>query len=398
MYSVAIIGFLGCFIVALSFGLWLKSRNHRQVQAEFEALKAELSKSVNVQEQLQQLETEKQKFEQKNKKLWKMSETVHKEKAKVDTLNENLQLEKDKLEADKKKLDEKVKKLWQTSTSIHKEKERINELKNEIEEKHQSIMDSVNYAQRIQAAILPTQEEIKMALPHSFVLFKPRDIVSGDFYWFSHFDSYTVIACCDCTGHGVPGAFMSMIGNTLLNQIVNENGISDASQILFQLDLEINQALKQSSESDESGNNYNKANDGMDVGLCVITNHPDGNKTLNYSGANRPLYFISGGEFTEQKATVAGIGGINYGNGEKSYLQYRIPLLPGDTFYISSDGYADQFSELNQKLMTKRFKEELRNIQHLNMDEQCTYLGNYLDTWKGKSRQMDDVCVIGIRV
>ena len=178
-----------------------------------------------------QLETEKQKAEEKSKKVWQMSETVYKEKKKVDEQVEQLQTEKEKLETEKKKVDEKVKKLWSQSMAIHKEKERINELKLEIEHKHKEIIDSVNYAKRIQEAILPDKREIIEKLPNSFILFKPRDIVSGDFYWFSFKNGKSIIAAVDCTGHGVPGAFMSMIGNTVLNQIVNEKGVTDPSQI-----------------------------------------------------------------------------------------------------------------------------------------------------------------------
>jgi serine phosphatase RsbU (regulator of sigma subunit) len=349
-------------------------------------------------EQLKALEEEKKKFEAKNKKLWAMSEAVHKAKHKVDEQNEFLQKEKEKLEAEKKKLDEKVKKLWQTSTAVHKEKERINELKNIVEEKHQSIVDSVTYAKRIQDAILPTREEILSHLPDSFILFKPRDIVSGDFYWFSRKENHTIIACCDCTGHGVPGAFMSMIGNTLLNLIVNQNGITDPGQILFHLDLEINKALKQKVYREDDTENYTQANDGMDLGLCSIEDLKDGTKILHFSGANRPLYFISSDKLLEYKSEKYGIGGTHYAEESKTYRTETIPLQRGDIFYLSSDGFADQFNENDKKLMTRRFKEELLAIHHKPMQEQGQYLDDFVENWKGNTRQMDDICVIGVKI
>ena len=210
------------------------------------------SSSASLSDDKIKLEEEKKKVEEKNKKFWQMSEAVYKEKKKVDEQVDQLKIEKEKLEADKKKVDEKVKKLWSQSMAIHKEKERINELKLEIEHKHKEIIDSVNYAKRIQEAILPDRKEIDLHLPDSFILFKPRDIVSGDFYWFSFKNNRSIIAAVDCTGHGVPGAFMSMIGNTLLNQIVNEKGITDPASILNSLNEEINFSLKQTQQDSES--------------------------------------------------------------------------------------------------------------------------------------------------
>jgi serine phosphatase RsbU (regulator of sigma subunit) len=345
-------------------------------------------------EEKQKIEEEKKKAEEKNKKLWQMSEAVYKEKAKVDEANvqlreetEKLTKEKDKLAEEKKKVDEKVKKLWSQSIAIHKEKERINELKLEIESKHKEIIDSVNYAKRIQEAILPDKNLIFQHLSHSFILFKPRDIVSGDFYWFSHKNNISLIAAVDCTGHGVPGAFMSMIGNTLLNKIVNEKGITDPGQILLQLNEEVNEALKQGRQDSES-------RDGMDVALCCF----DYNKMeMQYAGANRPLYFIKNAELIETKASKFPIGGMVYET-PKKFTTHTFPISPFDTFYVATDGFADQFGPNGKKVMTKKFKESLLSIQDKRMSEQRTFLDEFIEGWKSGTEQTDDILVIGVRV
>jgi serine phosphatase RsbU (regulator of sigma subunit) len=336
---------------------------------------------------LASLALSKEKLAEKNKRMWAMNEAVYKEKKKVDEELEKLNDEKEKLEQAKNKLDDKVKKLWATSTAVHKEKERINIIKQEIERKHQEIVDSVTYAQRIQEAILPARTEINQALANNAIMFKPRDIVSGDFYWFSQKGEESILACVDCTGHGVPGAFMSMIGNTLLNQIVNERNIVQPSLILNELNKEITRALKQDVEGSDS-------RDGMDISIININYQK---YQLQYAGANRPLYFIRANELTETKANKVAIGG-HVQEEEKNFTNHVIELQKGDTIYLSSDGYADQFSPSDKKLMTKKFKEVLLSIQHLSMPEQEKYLAQFIDEWRGIMEQTDDVLVIGVRV
>jgi serine phosphatase RsbU (regulator of sigma subunit) len=331
---------------------------------------------------------EKEKLAEKNKRMWTMSEAVYKEKRKVDEELEKLNTEKNKLEEAKSKLDDKVKKLWATSTAVHKEKERINIIKQEVERKHKEIVDSVTYAQRIQEAILPARSEINEAIANNLIMFKPRDIVSGDFYWFSQKGNESILACVDCTGHGVPGAFMSMIGNTLLNQIVNERDIHQPNLILNELNKEITSALKQDSEGSES-------RDGMDISIINLNTL---NNQLQYAGANRPLYFIRNAELLiETKANKVAIGG-HVQEEEKNFTNHIFQLQKGDTIYLSSDGYADQFSPKDKKLMTKRFKEILLEIQHLTMPEQEKYLDKFIEDWKGNMEQTDDVLVIGLRI
>ena len=374
-----------CFIVARSFLLSKKTREENQgLQRNISGLNDKLESFI---QDKQQLEKEKIKLEEKNKKVWQMSETVYKEKHKVDEENTLLSAEKAKLEAEKKKVDEKVKKLWSQSTAIHKEKERINELKIEIEHRHQEILDSVNYAKRIQEAILPDRKDIFAYLPDSFILFKPRDIVSGDFYWFTFKNGKCIIAAIDCTGHGVPGAFMSMIGNTLLNQIVNENGITDTSMILTQLNKEINHSLKQTQETSDS-------RDGMDIAICCFDMEK---MEMQYAGAMRPLYFIRNKELTETKGSKFAIGGLDY-DGQKVFVTHTFQLQKGDAIIISTDGYADQFGPEDKKIMTRKFKEVLASIQDRSMEEQGRFLDEFHNNWKQQVEQTDDVLVIGIKI
>lgn len=335
----------------------------------------------------QKLEELRLELEQKNKQMWSMSETVYREKKKIEAELAEILGKKGELEAQKIENEEKVKMLWEQSTAIHHEKERINRIKTEVEVKHKEILDSVNYAKRIQEAILPDRNEIATCLPNSFVLYKPRDIVSGDFYWFYNKNNQNFIAVVDCTGHGVPGAFMSMIGNTILNQIVKEKGVTDPGMILDLLNQEINHSLKQNQLDSDS-------RDGMDVAICCF----DFTKSeLRFAGAMRPLYCVKNGVLEEFKSDKFSIGGRNY-EIPKKFTTKVFQFEKNDVFYISSDGYADQFSTKNKKLMTRKFKDLLASIHQMKMEEQLNFLDNFISEWKGNMEQTDDILVVGIKI
>jgi ligand-binding sensor domain-containing protein/serine phosphatase RsbU (regulator of sigma subunit) len=287
-----------------------------------------------------------------------------------------------KLKAEKKVLEEKV---AERTREVVKQKE-------VIEEKNKDITDSINYAKRIQTAILPSSESIARDLPGSFVLFKPKDIVSGDFYFFARAESqeppvYT-LAAVDCTGHGVPGAFMSMIGNSILNQIIREKKILQPSEILNYLHEGVREALKQN-ESDA------QTRDGMDIALCTI----DFSKNeIQYAGANRPLYVITQNGLEEIKPDKHPIGGIQ-SEEKRTFTNHTLRLNPGDSFYLSTDGYADQFGgQEGKKFMTKRFKSMLVEKQSLNMQELRDLLDDTIEQWRGELEQVDDICVIGVKL
>ncbi|MCX6291692.1 MAG: SpoIIE family protein phosphatase [Bacteroidetes bacterium] len=263
------------------------------------------------------------------------------------------------------------------------ELERKNEL---IAEKNKEMTDSLNYAKRIQAAILPKPEIIHSTFSQSFILYMPKDIVSGDFYSFTKKNNRVIIAAADCTGHGVAGAIMSMIGSSLMHQVINEKGITDPGEILGQLNLGIIDALKQAE---------NSSHDGMDVCLCAF----DMEKSeLVFAGANRPLWIIRNGILESYKSDKFPIGGLQIEHKE-SFTNQRITLQKNDTIYLFSDGYADQFGGLlGKKLMTKKFKEVLISIQDKSMNEQGDYLHQFIKDWMGNVEQVDDIMVIGIRI
>lgn len=248
------------------------------------------------------------------------------------------------------------------------------------------IKDSINYAQRIQTSILPDLSVIKEHLPDSFILYKPRDVVSGDFFWFNKVDDKLFFAVVDCTGHGVPGAFMSMIGNSLLNEIILTKKITSPSLILSSLNRSIFKVLKQSTS---------ESKDGMDMALCMIDLK---NGSLTYAGANRELLLIRNHEMKEYKPTKSAIGGFTDSN--TIFTETRIEVLAGDIFYMTTDGYADQFGgEKGKKLMTRNFKDILMQIHTLPMPQQQESLDQKIMAWMGNIySQVDDILVAGIKL
>ena len=274
----------------------------------------------------------------------------------------------------------------------HKVIERTAEVvkqKEELEEKNKDITDSINYAKRIQEAILPPMELKQQLFPESFILFHPRDIVSGDFYWFAEKNNKKMIAAVDCTGHGVPGAFMSMIGTSFLNEIVNERGVTVPGSILNKLRDLVIHSLKQSDAE-------NKANDGMDISLLSFEEQ-DGRLTAEWAGANNPLWLVRDGVLTEynpDKRPISFFRGLSL-----PFKNHTIELQKGDSLYVFTDGFADQFGgPKGKKFKYKQLKEVLLSIQHEFMDKQGDLLLKTFRTWKGQLEQIDDVLIIGVRV
>jgi serine phosphatase RsbU (regulator of sigma subunit) len=257
-----------------------------------------------------------------------------------------------------------------------------------IEEKNKHITDSIIYAKRIQEAILPAEEVFSSYLQNSFVLYKPKDIVSGDFYWIERKKNKILFAVVDCTGHGVPGAFMSIIGFNGLNQIVNEYNISQPAEILNHLNKIITNTLRQ--RKDET-----KIRDGMDMSICCIDLE---NNKLEFAGANNPIFIVRNNEVLEVMADKHPIG--NYiGEDEFRFTNHNIELQSNDRIYLASDGYADQFGgPRGKKLKYNQFREILLKNKHLPMKDQKEMLNTMFEEWRGDLEQIDDVCVIGISI
>ncbi|MFZ5553825.1 MAG: GAF domain-containing SpoIIE family protein phosphatase, partial [Bacteroidota bacterium] len=277
------------------------------------------------------------------------------------------------------------------SSLEEKVKERTAEVvkqKEIIEEKNKHITDSIIYAKRIQRAILPPEETFSAFLKNSFVLYKPKDIVSGDFYWLERKENKILFAVVDCTGHGVPGAFMSIIGYNGLNQIVNEYNITQPAEILNRLNSIITNTLKQ--HADQS-----KIRDGMDISVCCI--NLEQNK-LEYAGANNPIFILRNNEVVEVKADKHPIGNF-VGEKEFRFTNKELDLIPGDLLYLFSDGYADQFGgPRGKKLKYTQFRDLLIQHKDKSMKQQKEILDALFEDWKGDLEQIDDVCIIGVKI
>ena len=266
----------------------------------------------------------------------------------------------------------------------------LDEQNKNIEQKNREITDSINYAKRIQNAILPEPERIHKILPESFILFMPKDIVSGDFYFFLQNTKGMFFGAADCTGHGVPGAFMSLIGYEKLYDAAHKT--SDTGEILSMVHKGIRKSLRQSTAEKTS------TRDGMDIALCCIQEE-NNVKQLSFSGANRPLWIIrkGGHDLVECRPTKKAIGGFT--EEDQGFEVFKTEVKKGDTLYMFSDGYTDQFGgEKSKKLSSKKFKELLLEINQLSMAEQSHRLEKFMDAWKQKEEQIDDILVIGLRV
>ena len=276
------------------------------------------------------------------------------------------------------------------TAEVVEEKKIVEEQKKVVDEKNHEILDSINYAKRIQTAILPQPRVVKEFLKSSFVLYIPKDIVAGDFYWMENIDQTVYIAACDCTGHGVPGAMISVVCNNALNRALNEYGKRLPSEI-FDKTREL--VIENFAKSDED------VQDGMDASLAALDVN---SRTLLWSGANNPLWIIRKDVNTHEyvlediKADKQPIG---KGYETKPFTTHQIQLNEGDTIYLFTDGYADQFGgEKNKKMTKAQFRALLLSLAHLPMEKQRSALLEFHDQYRGNEEQVDDICVIGVRV
>lgn len=323
----------------------------------------------------------------------------------VEQLNLNYRFQEKAKEELEIKVKERTVEIVEKNEILKKQKEKITEQRDEVEDQrnfaikqkeqieiqNKSITDSIKYAKRIQSAILTPVSYINELLNENFIFYKPRDIVSGDFYWVKQVNQYIIIVAADCTGHGVPGAFMSMIGISYLNEIVQRREITQANMVLNELRSQIKHSLRQHGKIDES-------QDGLDMAMCVIDTK---SKMMQYSGAYNPLYLIKDingkPELKEIKADRMPVS-FQYGK-DKSFTNHDIQLEMGDTFYIFSDGFIDQIGgEDNKKYLSKNFKKLLLEIHTKPMYEQKVILDETLQNWMKGNSQVDDIIVIGVRM
>lgn len=278
-----------------------------------------------------------------------------------------------------------------TAEIVH-QKEEIEKQKEIVDEKNKDILDSIKYAKRIQDAILPGEQNMKDVMGRDlFVLFKPKDIVSGDFYWMRVKGEKVLFSAVDCTGHGVPGAFVSIVGNNGLNRAVNEFGLIEPAAILDNLAKTVEDAFQATSNSD--------VRDGMDISLCSLEMTGYSNAILNWAGANNPLWIIKAENPTEIFEIKADKQPIGKFENRRPYKNHQLDLVKGDIVYIFTDGYADQFGgPSGKKFKYAQLKEILISMFDKTMNEQRELLNEYFEEWKNSLEQIDDVCIIGVRI
>lgn len=265
---------------------------------------------------------------------------------------------------------------------IEQQKEKVDASFVELEVKNKEIMDSINYAKRIQNAILPSEQSVKALFPQSFILYKPKDVVAGDFYWLEQKGEKILFAAADCTGHGVPGAMVSVVCNNGLNRSVREHDLTDPGKIL---DKTREIVIEQFEKSED------EVQDGMDIALCCV----EGN-TLKYAGAHNPLWIVRQNTIIEFTPDKQPIGKFDH---QLPYTTHTIELEKGDSIYLFSDGYVDQFGgEKGKKFKASALRTLLLSFQDKTMDEQHALLNSTFEKWRGDLEQVDDVCVFGVRI
>ena len=258
-----------------------------------------------------------------------------------------------------------------------------------VEEKQVQLVSSINYAKQIQESILIAEDEIIKNFRDLFITYIPKDIVSGDFYWYSKQGNESFIVVADCTGHGVPGAFLSMVGSTLLNEIINHKKLADPALIIKELAIGLSNTLI-NKDKDE----YNQ--DGMDISICKI-NHET--KKLFFAGANQPIYILDGKTNHEIKPQISSINGIFAMNQSDKITNFEWELKPETMVYMSTDGFVDQIGEVTKKkYLSSRYEKLLRELYPLPIEKQNQLLEEAFEEWKGDSKQIDDVLVIGFKI
>jgi CheY-like chemotaxis protein/serine phosphatase RsbU (regulator of sigma subunit) len=351
----------------------------------------DISKYKNEETKLaQEIKDQKNKIDEAEKEVnfyIKQGDVITNQRTKVQKERDKLAIEKNEMAKQKALMETDLNFIMKQGDKIAEQKYKIKKQHDLVQNQKKKIEDSILYAKRIQSAVLPPNRFIQYLLSEHFIFYKPRDIVSGDFYWIKQVDEKIFIAAADCTGHGVPGALMSMLGITFLNEIINKNPDIHANEILNELRVHIISSLRQTGSSGES-------RDGMDVALCIIDHK---NKMLEFSGANNPLYMIRDGELSHIKGDKMPIG--IHRRAKESFVNHFINLKQDDLIYIFSDGYVDQFGgESGRKFLSANFKELLLKNTDKSLAKQKQIVEKTFDDWKGDRKQLDDILVIGFKI
>lgn len=348
-------------------------------------------RNEELRQNMEEIESQRDDIIQKTTMLEHQKEEIAVQAENMKEINAELEEQNQLLEEQRLQTELKAQQLKEAKQQVEQILEDLQEKQRIIERSNKDTFASINYAKRIQDAMLPPIEEIQAQLPESFIFYEPKNIVSGDFYWFAQKDQKIFIAAVDCTGHGVPGAFMSVIGHDLLHEIILTEGTSAPDSILNALHQGVRTALKQE---------VSKIRDGMDIALCVIDTEAN---ILSFAGAGNPLYYVEQGEMKVIKGNNDCIGGFQKAK-KRQFQMHQVSLEKDNPqasrmFYIFSDGFQDQFGgKHDEKFMSKRFRNFLHSISFMPIDLQYQKLKEEFFEWKGKQTQTDDVLVIGFRI
>jgi serine phosphatase RsbU (regulator of sigma subunit) len=333
------------------------------------------------------LKKEKERLEKiigdRTKEIWQKNQALETQKEEIQIQNAALQSQKEEIQAQNEEL-------IQLTEEIASQRDKIEIQNRLLSEQHARTTDSIRYAQQIQQSILPTPERMASVFADYFTLYRPKDIVSGDFYWLAQREEAVYLAVADCTGHGVPGAFMSMIGSRILNEVVMEQQHEAPADILEVIDAHMREALQQNAHR-EGG-----VTDGMDLALCRICRLADGTTEVRFAGAKNHLFYLSNGTLHRLKGSKRSIGG-NLATAHH-FEESRIVLQTNDVLYLATDGFADQSNEQRQKLGTPQLIQLIESHSNAPMHVQKQQLEHVLQAFKGNAEQRDDITVLGIRI
>ena len=318
-----------------------------------------------------------------------LARLVRERTSEIHTKNEELRSQQEELISQSETLRQANEEILATNDALQEQKDKLQLTNSELNNAYLNITDSVKYAKRIQKAILGKTDQVIQQFTDGFIFFQPKDIVSGDFYWFSEVDGKKIIIAADCTGHGVPGAFMTVMGHSMLNEIISEQKVLDPAKVLYELDTRITKAISGNSSQTSS------INDGMDISITIIDTHK---QLILFAGAKNPLYLIRNGEPTIFKGSKFPIGSMQFKMG-KTFETTHIDYMPNDKIYLFSDGFQDQFGGPdNSKYLTKKFRKLLASNSQLPMPHQYVKLVDEFSQWKGDTPQTDDILIIGIQL
>ncbi|PCI94688.1 MAG: hypothetical protein COB15_13610 [Flavobacteriales bacterium] len=361
-------------------------------QHDFQELNTKLDRIVKI--RTKEIEAQKEQALKQNQKIKSQNQKIEVQKNQAIAQKEQAIAQKEKIEVQKEQA-------LKQNQEIKSQKEKIEAQKEQALIKNQEIKDSIYYAQRLQNATLPSFKEVNKYIPNHFIYFKAKDVVSGDFYWFEQLNDTSYFAAADCTGHGVPGAILSVICSNALNRSIKEFGITEPSKILDKTRELVIETFAKSGED---------VKDGMDIAMCAFKE-----KKVIYSGANNPLWIVRKTDLITEDQKVERSTIINNGlsliehksnkqpiglyAGMKDFTQEEIDLHPGDTLYFFTDGFADQFGgEKGKKFKYKPFKRFLIDLQTKPINERAQLISDSFENWRGELDQIDDVCVIGVEI